>query len=686
MKTASTNAVQSPLQSSMNMHQCDELRGANYDPEKAQFECPSLLKKLIFDAIGVQFHANVFFWQLLIHTFIFLSPLLKNMRGQGFRCDLSIYSQFNILPPLAAYLMVALYFTMPPEDRHMMANYIWIPLLFFVVHRVVLSLKYAALSETEYERFNQCQDLKLSLDYIYQMQLFNGWFLMEPEVLYFELGAASARMGERINNIHLVLPAPSSGPSAFNQFLHWNAFVRGQNYIFHGSKPAPELKRLPCGNYAISVYDMCLAIIRGAQKADIVTPIVMRCVQVIVLAIILIAFVPVMVSCRRLRSPALAAVFLWTCAYVTWVYGKVFFQLLYIATFDAVRQHKMVGMLHCMIRLTELSMHANLTMAAQVTNCSQDYAQDRITAILSMHDVKPIVCNHSKAVAEEQMHAPDANECRAFYTSSAAGSRSSTSTMSTTRRLPVLEGVAEEDGLFKVNPMEETRSQDTSDMQVGLELRTSERFSSALGERYVDESSCARIPRITFEFPQNVLAWLYARLAIQNFGDRFRYRMDAYVACSVMLAVLLMVYALTTIAQSADRTATVSAPFFIQTFLVITVLIAYLILHCHLASAVNKELERQRRTLGARKLRIQCFVNRVQDGDCKETLQAVLENLDTAMDTAELNNELKPFRIFGMAAQDGLTISVITTALSFYSVVVTLVMSGQGSLQSAIDA
>lgn len=637
---------------------------------KGQFECSSLRKRLIFDAIGVQFHANVFLWQLLVHTFIFLSPLLKNRHGQGFRYDLSVFSRFNILPPLMTYLMVVLFFSIPSEDQHMMENYIWVPLLFFVVHRVVLSLKYATLSETEYERFNRCPNAKLSVEYIYQMQLFSGWFLMEPEVMYFELGAASARMGERINNIHLIIPGPTAGACAFNQFLYWNAFVRGQAVVFHGTKPAPELKRLPCGNYAISVYDICLAIIRGSQKVDAITPSVMRFIQLVVMSVVLIGFVPIMVDAGKLRSPWLSALFLWACAYVTWVYGKIFFTLLYIATFDAMRQAQMVGMLHCMIRLTELSMHANLTMAAQVTSNSQSYAEDRITAILSMNDVKHITCDHFQAQGD--VYCAEAMECKAFYTDTVP------ITMASVRALPILEGAMEEDELFKTNSVQTSDEQPKETTGTPVEdVRADRRRSAVLGERYVDESSSARIPRITFEFPQNVLAWLYARLAIQNFGDRFRYRMDAYLACTVMLAVLIMVYAMSTIAQSDDRIATVTTPFFIQTFLVQTLMICYLILHCHLAAAVNKELERQRRTLGARKLRIQCFMNRVPDGECKEALEMVMGNLDIAMETAELNNELKPFRIFGMAAQDGLTISVISTALTFYSVVASLVMSTQ---------
>lgn len=82
-------------------------------------------------------------------------------------------------------------------------------------------------------------------------------------------------------------------------------------------------------------------------------------------------------------------------------------------------------------------------------------------------------------------------------------------------------------------------------------------------------------------------------------------------------------------------------------------------------------------------LRTRSYVQRFsQNEQCTKTLEAIIENINVAVEIAELNEELKPFRIFGMVAQDGLTVSVITTALSFYSVVFSLVFSSQSGLSS----
>ncbi len=52
---------------------------------------------------------------------------------------------------------------------------------------------------------------------------------------------------------------------------------------------------------------------------------------------------------------------------------------------------------------------------------------------------------------------------------------------------------------------------------------------------------------------------------------------------------------------------------------------------------------------------------------------------------ASINNDLKPFKVFGMVAQTGLTMSVLTAVASFYSVIFTVYSaSSDDSLLTAI--
>ena len=50
----------------------------------------------------------------------------------------------------------------------------------------------------------------------------------------------------------------------------------------------------------------------------------------------------------------------------------------------------------------------------------------------------------------------------------------------------------------------------------------------------------------------------------------------------------------------------------------------------------------------------------------------VLETLESVENIIETNNELKPYKILGLTAQNGLTISIITFVVSFFSILLSL--------------
>ncbi|RYH20257.1 hypothetical protein EON65_24035 [archaeon] len=148
------------------------------DEEKANLNAvhqQHMKKTLIYDAIGVQFHFTVFVYQLFVHIFIFVAPfVLPNPHGQGFQLNLTPSARFNIIPPICVYLSILLYFCLSQHDQQAVDTFVYIPVLFFLAHRIILSLKYASLSETEYQRFNSCKDPAMSADYLRQMMLYSG--------------------------------------------------------------------------------------------------------------------------------------------------------------------------------------------------------------------------------------------------------------------------------------------------------------------------------------------------------------------------------------------------------------------------------------------------------------------------------------------------------------------------------
>jgi hypothetical protein len=73
-----------------------------------------------------------------------------------------------------------------------------------------------------------------------------------------------------------------------------------------------------------------------------------------------------------------------------------------------------------------------------------------------------------------------------------------------------------------------------------------------------------------------------------------------------------------------------------------------------------------------------------EDPESIEVLEDVLESLDLTRDVVEVNNELRPYKVLGFAASSALTISLITTLLSYYGILFSLYVSSNPVLRSIV--
>ncbi len=68
-----------------------------------------------------------------------------------------------------------------------------------------------------------------------------------------------------------------------------------------------------------------------------------------------------------------------------------------------------------------------------------------------------------------------------------------------------------------------------------------------------------------------------------------------------------------------------------------------------------------------------------------ETLELIADNIDNTMGTVDVYTSLKPFKIFGFEANSSVTMSVITTAISFFGVLLSLYSSDAGTTVSDLS-
>lgn len=72
-----------------------------------------------------------------------------------------------------------------------------------------------------------------------------------------------------------------------------------------------------------------------------------------------------------------------------------------------------------------------------------------------------------------------------------------------------------------------------------------------------------------------------------------------------------------------------------------------------------------------------------EDGE-EDTYEQICESISTATEILSTHSELKPFKLLGMDAQMALVISIATTALTFYSTLLTMYVNVNSS-DSAVD-
>lgn len=490
----------------------------------------SITKNVLFDSLDSEFHINIFIYQLLGHLFLpsilLFSP---NLYAQGFRFSFaSVF--FNIIAPLNVYLFLLCYWLLTPEDKNIIGYSFVIPFLFFVMHRTTVSLKYATLSSTEYQRFMSCHDDTIISCYVNQMQLLSGWLQLDPTLTAFELSAASSRIGVKINQIYFRIPCSCSGssskvqdekssdekqatsavkyidPPTIDLLQHWNAFLPDSNdnidrvEIINATKPlpaneiivSPQIVELPNGDYGVSVYNVCYAILQRVKRSGDIGK-MLGSGLIVSMLLIGIMWYGGLRSWNQLASPGLVLVHMISASLTMMMFGTISFGFLVVAIFDVYRFLTMVRVLHGMIRLTDLMLHRSIITknAASVLKKNVRLSIERQRTILSISS-PPVQRQHGNKNTSILIAADEEANDEELYGP---------------QFQPTLMG-----SFFSPKGV---NSNKVGTQDVNTIVNQGMTF--------------ATVPKIELYYADNATAWIYARLVVQNFGLRFRFRTDVYI-------------------------------------------------------------------------------------------------------------------------------------------------------------
>jgi hypothetical protein len=224
---------------------------------------------------------------------------------------------------------------------------------------------------------------------------------------------------------------------------------------------------------------------------------------------VVVIYIPIFKHGDHIQSQSMVAIYLISASLLIWGFGRAFFLFMYVAALDVGRFLSMVQTLHKMIRLTDLMVDSSVSIKGEtLTETNRDIAESRMQALLNICDT-----NHNPMAFSDASKVTSTDSL--FYFD--LESKEEMDQLSTTcanaakgnAKLPFYEFL----DLFTYRFLYSAKN-------------------TMLGEKLAEHLDLAMIPRVNLLQSENSTAWIYARLAIQHFGERFRFRTDGYTGQS----------------------------------------------------------------------------------------------------------------------------------------------------------
>jgi len=628
--------------------------------------------RFLFDDIAINFDVSVFLHQLFVHMVPGGGFLIKNSSAQQFLNLNKFAVIYNWLSVFALYLMIISYFNCPSEDQDVVYLGYLVPIVLLTQHKITIAVKYACLSPTELDRFFSEKNDSVTFLYQVQMQLLTGWYYQREDVINFELGAAAVRLGAKINQMYFMVPDPTLSKVTMNQFKSWNTLLSWDSSSSYGenttatSSPLNDDNHFDCETNPNSSNSRleCAPQLRRQEDGSYLIS-----VYDFTLAIIKLAG-----SSRfSLLSNNTLMYIVQTISML--IISVPYFQMAYAGR--ALSSYSPWFFVFLLFSGAIVGTYGPIFFSIFFVVIFDVKRQQTINKILRniirLTDLDPECRDmlltenmNCKALAKENVRAV----------------------------LSMCEGLEQKIVIVEAGTKDDGTSSDA---------------------RY------DHLPRLCFSSSQNILSWMHARCIVQNFGLRFRKRIDIYTFCSVVLQVFLLAFQFLMLILADDRTQVALQCGFIQVLFSVTLSLLFLMALLNAASNVNETYIQHKNALSEHGLRLRnlvmekqlkdmsiltssqlfseetrlsCALNgRDDDSNVKETnedlilqekevsqllsmelnhLQSAVETVESCVLKVESNNREGACKVLGFIADDALTQYVASSMVSFYVVMLSL--------------
>ena len=647
-------------------------------------------KELAYDSINCHFRITVWIWEFFYCVTYPFSAVYRPVP----------HSMFNSRPVSVVLVHLTSFLSIVCIVSYTLTNNncryeVFVPTMLYLVHRALVSTKYACMSENEYKRIMDVKSNRETERFQSQHQLLTGWLTFQKDVINFELTSSALRLGYDINNLHFLIPLPT--PDIILQRRH------ADNTL---------LEEATYWKSILAASGVNIATIPVTGKY------IMMMITVVLLAILFIYYVSntyrfnyfgeqtedgyAKVSVKDmsfvLLSHSRQGSFYWGYFNTVIFLSTVILLILpLIMRTDVDYPNKDVWLtIYDISSSIQIFVYSAINMLFVITPINDAlqrlYIAKTLTSLVSSEIHKDIQL--VEKIGKDHSLSPYGK----VPSGSSDNKLKSSRVLAEDARDMEVEMVLESHQVVnfasrEISNMANTDSISHEEDDVEDDVHNGDSHPMNVDRPMAPTTQ--RIPTLDFYITQNVYAWMYTRLILQNYGRRMLFRMDLYTGFYLLFMLALMAFFVVVIYKS-DRPGKIrilsSAVFMQCAFLSAVILFLILILilvadqvnaeyrkHVHTISSISIGMETELAMITGkirkRREHAHAEVSEVESdkyrmGDLDETIKA----LSRATAAVKLSNEENPLTVLTVVAAKALALSILSTVfayiITFYSIAV----------------
>jgi hypothetical protein len=523
--------------------------------------------EFIYDSIYPVFYFKRFLWQLSLHLLFPLLWFQTNNVAQGFaskKPQILFFTSFN---STCFFLLLA---TFPLLNNMVLQELVLIPIIVYVVHKVMISLKYATLTPKEYKRFITNTDDDLASTYRQQCEMIMGWFFKAKGVVEFALSAAALRAGCILTSPGMAFKVPNPALShdpvdAVEQVKYWKSLMKlsatqlasydpdkvKDDYDSNNNDDAllPGFIEMSDGSKLMCLYRTALGLIASADNKIFAedVPMMNMAVRMMTYLYILVPIIMFIIATgSRAEDPnddssgqdsygfrnfsACDYIFLLMVIIILFTFAKAVMYFAFIIVFNAKKQRTLLGALVDMLRISDQLISKSKTGTSSDSSANSATGQSRrISAVLSKRlSALPVDSKLLRRIASRRssglrsLSSVNVHNAAAAETKEGENADMDEEEEAEQRYYEKLDSV-------QLN-LDTDAITDHDDPVTGVKYESGgfvERKKS--GTQKVAEETAENIPRLDVFHHNNIVSWTYLRKVMILYGERFKLRFEIYV-------------------------------------------------------------------------------------------------------------------------------------------------------------